>query len=104
MRVLQHNQEIIRWWHDTAALLQKLGLIGGSAVPTRATHTFDVEWVQESLNTLNNAGLDVDGEMGPKTTEAVKKYQTSRKLEADGWLGVLTLSQLEADMKDRPRK
>jgi peptidoglycan hydrolase-like protein with peptidoglycan-binding domain len=101
MRVLTHHREIIEHWHRTVALLQKLGLVGAEAAPMRATHTFDVEWVQESLNTLVDADLEVDGEIGPETVKAVKKYQGLRGLDVDGWLGVLTLSKLEEDMSKR---
>jgi murein L,D-transpeptidase YcbB/YkuD len=33
--------------------------------------------------------------MGPVTIAAVKKFQADNGLEADGWVGVLTLAKLE---------
>ena len=98
MRVLQHHQEIIKLWHDTTALLVKLGLVQPGAVPMKASHAYDVEWVQQSLNQVGGAKLQVDGIMGENTVKAVKDYQAKHKLEADGWVGMLTVAQLETDL------
>lgn len=64
-------------------------------------HAFDVKWVQEALNHLMHPDvkLKVDGVMGERTREAIHKYQTKRKLTADGWLGPLTLAALEEDIQ-----
>jgi len=35
----------------------------------------EIAWIQAALNLIDNAGLDVDGEWGPLTESAVKKYQ-----------------------------
>ena len=51
-----------------------------------------MEWLQESLNTLVDAGLEVDGEYGPATNKAVAEYQTENGLKADGWAGPETIS------------
>jgi murein L,D-transpeptidase YcbB/YkuD len=101
MRVLTHHREIIDWWHKTAALLQKIGLLPAGAEPAHASHPFDVRWVQSSLNTLSNAGLDVDGVMGVRTVAAVTNFQRDNKLTPDGWIGVLTLAKLEEKMQGR---
>jgi hypothetical protein len=98
MRIIPHTREIIDIWHRISALLQKMGLISGSIAPAHATHSFDVEWVQESLNTLTGSNLDIDGRIGPATTAAVTKYQESKGLDPDGWIGMLTLSAIEQDM------
>ncbi|WP_218160270.1 peptidoglycan-binding domain-containing protein [Amycolatopsis marina] len=55
-----------------------------------------VSRVQRSLNAATNAGLDVDGQFGPKTTTAVKNYQSSRKLGSDGIVGPNTWAALQA--------
>ena len=98
MRILQHHQEIIKLWHDVSDLLVKLGLVQAGVVPARATHAYDVEWVQQSLNQVGGAKLQVDGIMGENTVKAVKDYQAKHKLEADGWVGMLTVAQLENDL------
>ena len=94
MRILQHHQEIVKLWHDVSSLLQKLGLVSAAAVPMRATHPYDVEWVQKTLN-AQGAKLQVDGIMGEQTVKAVKQFQQDHGLEPDGWIGVLTTAKLD---------
>lgn len=48
-----------------------------------------VKWVQKRL-----PGLTVDGAFGPKTTAAVKTFQTQKKLTADGIVGLDTTQML----------
>lgn len=59
---------------------------------------YSVEWLQESLNTLDNAGLEVDGDYGPLTKEAVGKFQEQHGLEPDGWCGVQTQAAIDAEL------
>jgi len=54
-----------------------------------------VSWVQESINTLMNAGLEVDGNFGSVTENAVKKFQAANGLDADGVVGPSTIAKLE---------
>ena len=54
----------------------------------------DVEKVQKRLNKLIKAGLEVDGEYGPKTAAAVVRYQTKKKLDPDGEVGRKTAEAL----------
>lgn len=53
-----------------------------------------VKTLQILLNKYNRASLAEDGNFGSKTLAAVKAYQTSRKLSADGVVGGLTWGQL----------
>lgn len=53
-----------------------------------------VKTLQILLNKYNKASLAEDGNFGSKTLAAVKAYQTSRKLSADGVVGGLTWGQL----------
>lgn len=53
-----------------------------------------VKTLQILLNKYNKASLAEDGNFGSKTLAAVKAYQTSRKLSADGVVGGLTWAQL----------
>ena len=53
----------------------------------------DVKVLQTYLN-KNGYGLTVDGEFGTKSYEAVKKYQQSQKLTADGIDGKNTITAL----------
>ena len=54
----------------------------------------DVEKLQNYLNQVGNYGLTVDGNYGPKTEEAVKKYQSSNNLTVDGIAGDQTWGSL----------
>lgn len=44
----------------------------------------DVKWVQYALNLTNNAGLEVDGVWGSKSTAATKAFQKKYGLTQDG--------------------
>jgi peptidoglycan hydrolase-like protein with peptidoglycan-binding domain len=52
--------------------------------------------LQRALNAALNAGLTVDGDFGPKTTDAVKRYQSAQGLAADGIVGKNTWTALQA--------
>jgi peptidoglycan hydrolase-like protein with peptidoglycan-binding domain len=56
------------------------------------------EWLQESLNELIDAGLDVDGEYGPLTKNAVADYQKQNGLKLDGWAGPETINHIVSDL------
>jgi peptidoglycan hydrolase-like protein with peptidoglycan-binding domain len=53
-----------------------------------------VKWLQESLNELIDAGLEVDGDYGPATKRAVSDYQAKHRLEVDGWAGPETVNSI----------
>jgi murein L,D-transpeptidase YcbB/YkuD len=61
-------------------------------VPGVPTPNFTMTWLQESLNKLDNANLDVDGQYGPATKEAISKFQQKNGLVVDGWAGITTTS------------
>jgi peptidoglycan hydrolase-like protein with peptidoglycan-binding domain len=66
-----------------------------AATTSAATQSdFSMRWLQESLNKLNNAGLDVDGEYGENTRAAIMAFQRSNGLEVDGWAGVETSAKI----------
>jgi len=50
--------------------------------------------LQHVLNTVGPASLAEDGQFGPKTEEAVKKFQGNQSLTADGVVGPRTWSAL----------
>lgn len=65
-----------------------------SATPTRAIFYKnpvmtgnDVKWLQQALNIVNNAGLEVDGMAGPATGNAIKAFQAKYGLTQDGSFG-----------------
>jgi murein L,D-transpeptidase YcbB/YkuD len=65
-----------------------------------------VEWLQESLNLLNDGNLEIDGDYGKLTRVAVEDYQSSHGLKVDGWAGPETISsivnELEKESKEQP--
>ena len=59
----------------------------------------DIADVQTALNRLGY-NLNVDGINGPDTKKAVKDYQQTRGLTADGVIGPETMARLEAEMNN----
>lgn len=89
-------------------LLPLLAQIGKQMFPTiddrlapaaAASTMFDpirIKWIQTALNAIGgNPPLDVDGEYGPMTTEAVLQFQKAQGLVADGWAGDTTHAALQ---------
>ena len=57
-----------------------------------------VKWIQWHLYKLGYLKqTDIDGDFGPTTLSAVKKYQTDKKLDVDGVVGSGTRGQLKTD-------
>ncbi|MFE6104426.1 peptidoglycan-binding protein [Streptomyces laurentii] len=55
-----------------------------------------VSTLQKNLNTVQKAGLTVDGEFGPATQKAVKAFQTNHHLQADGEFGPQSAALMKA--------
>jgi len=53
-----------------------------------------VATLQDALNTVGSYGIGVDGVFGPRTVEAVKAFQRSAGLNADGTVGCATWTAL----------
>jgi hypothetical protein len=49
-----------------------------------------IRWIQESLNQVGRATLDVDGVLNPETTGAIRRFQQRHGLVVDGVVGPLT--------------
>ncbi|MBD1913256.1 peptidoglycan-binding domain-containing protein [Leptolyngbya sp. FACHB-8] len=54
----------------------------------------DVQRLQNSLNTLDFGPIDEDGVFGESTKAAIKSYQSSRGLTADGIVGPETWARI----------
>lgn len=86
---------------QTESKLSADGVVGpktwtSSSVTTRSGDRNDhVRGVQTAL-VGRSVQVEVDGSFGPGTVAAVKKFQTDRKLEADGVVGPLTWCALVA--------
>lgn len=53
-----------------------------------------VESLQRTLNARINSGLSVDGDFGPATEQAVRKFQESKQIEVSGTVDVATWKAL----------
>jgi hypothetical protein len=58
----------------------------------------EVTFVQAALNVARNYRLAIDGEFGPRTSEALKRYQDSVGVPSDGMLRDDLLDRLQYDM------
>jgi lysozyme len=89
------------WWHreydggfdrpDPGLDLRSPVLRKGSGGPGQQPH---VERLQRRLNTVDGAGLNVDGDFGDRTGEAVRAFQRARELTVDGVVGEETWTAL----------
>ncbi len=63
-----------------------------------------VRWIQHALNQVTGATLAVDGDYGPRTREAVRRFQQNRGLAVDGVVGPQTDATLRLALghADRP--
>ena len=55
-----------------------------------------VQWILKTEGCYSGAA-DIDGIVGPKTVEAIKRYQKKHGLTADGYAGPKTLAVMKAD-------
>lgn len=55
--------------------------------------SLDTKWIQGALNRAGYK-IDVDGDYGVKTHEAVKRFQEAHGLTVDGWVGPETIVEL----------
>jgi hypothetical protein len=99
--------EVLQKWPKLGPLVQDVfgGLFGTpshTTPPTTPTASeFDVKWLQTSLNTLGFGPIAVDGDMGPQTHEAIKKFQAAHGLTVDGWAGMDTIPAIYAELSKK---
>ena len=55
----------------------------------------DVLFIQEKLNSLGFDSGELDGVAGPQTRSAVREYQQTQKIPADGYVGYRLLQKLQ---------
>jgi peptidoglycan hydrolase-like protein with peptidoglycan-binding domain len=98
---------------DLLPLLKEIGKekfpdIDEKFAPAAAASTmFDpirIKWLQTALNVLGaNPSLDVDGEYGPMTQDAVLQFQKAHDLVADGWAGDTTHAAMQLALAEKPK-
>lgn len=84
---------------SVAAYPAYIGAVPAAPLPVPQGHAagiHGVAWLQTSLNTLQHAGLRVDGSYGRFTRMAVRAFQAAHGLAVDGLAGPLTLAAVEA--------
>jgi GH25 family lysozyme M1 (1,4-beta-N-acetylmuramidase) len=74
------------------------GMNQGVVLPPVEVATFSTEWVQASLNITDKAGLKIDGDWGPKTTQAVLDYQAANGLKKTGKVDDPTIESILSDL------
>jgi hypothetical protein len=67
-----------------------------------ASADFDIRWLQQALKTLGYAGVKVDGEFGRKTRAALKAFQKSAGLPADGVYTMVTRDKILQVLSNSP--
>jgi peptidoglycan hydrolase-like protein with peptidoglycan-binding domain len=92
MRLLRNRDRL----PDFSNLLDRLSV---NEVPLSEHAVGSVEWLQESLNTLNDAELEIDGDYGPATKQAVADYQKLKDIKIDGWCGPETLALIVEELE-----
>jgi uncharacterized protein (TIGR02594 family) len=66
--------------------------------PSLALDSDAIAWVQASLNHLEGAELELDGEMGPATRAAIAEFQDGSDLWATGLADKATVDAIIADL------
>jgi peptidoglycan hydrolase-like protein with peptidoglycan-binding domain len=79
-----------------AQLQENLGLKEAPAKAGLIPAAYDVEWIQRTLNNDLGLDIDVDGDYGPATKDAVTQFQRKYGLTpVDGWVGPVTAEKME---------
>jgi peptidoglycan hydrolase-like protein with peptidoglycan-binding domain len=66
--------------------------------------SYSATWLQESLNELLDAGLEVDGDIGEMTRKAIRMFQEEEDLEVDGWAGAGTCARILQRLEEKKKK
>ena len=86
------------WVHFDRRQLPSACSTGGYPILRQGSRSVYVLILQDGLNTLGFSTGSLDGAFGPRTNEAVRNYQTSRYLVADGIVGCLVWRSLQEDV------
>ncbi len=75
------------------SMKKNIGNVAGLARANKQME--DMKWIQASLNNILKIRLKVDGLMGEKTREAVRKFQKKFGLQVDGTPGPITKGKIK---------
>jgi peptidoglycan hydrolase-like protein with peptidoglycan-binding domain len=68
-------------------------------LPGTSQADYTAQWLQQSLNTVMDSNLKVDGNVGEATTAVVKQFQAKYSLPVDGMPGPQTCAALDAEVQ-----
>ena len=86
------------WVHFDKRALPAACITGGYPMIMQGTRGVYVLIAQDGLNTLGFSAGSLDGIFGPRTRDAVSRYQRSRGLIADGIIGCNTWLSLQEEV------
>ncbi len=66
---------------------------------SRGNTGIQVKYLQQLLNWLNDANLNIDGSCGPLTVSEIKKFQKNNGLTVDGYFGPKSLAKAKTIIK-----
>lgn len=88
------------WGGDYPELPSRGYYLKGDGYDTYQALRPQIRYIQEFLNWAINAGLELDGYYGQKTTEAVAAFQKKVGIKVDGSYGKQTLAAAKATRKN----
>ena len=104
LRFITHRDEVDRTVRDAIDVANRSYALATKIAPelvapyralvAPGTQQYDVAWLQQSLNALTGAGLEIDGVLGPITKRAIEDFQRRNGLTVDGWAGALTEAKI----------
>lgn len=107
LKLVANREKIAGLWGEIVPIVQVVrrnypkvkdlldDIAPGVTTPAPESESFSVEWLQQSLNTLDHAELEVDGDYGEATRKAVSDWQADHPpLVVDGWAGVATQASI----------
>lgn len=99
-KLIARRDDILAIWKAIQPLMPLIQeLLNGIKPDLEAPATpisFDMRWVQETLNLLGET-LEINGELDAATEAAVRKFQKAHGLTVDGDPGAVTRAWLHAE-------
>lgn len=110
LKLVANREKIVQAWGQIAPIIKQvreaypqirdlIDDIAPGVTEPDTSESYSVEWLQKSLNTLDNADLEIDGEYGDATKQAVSEFQSDHPpLVVDGWAGVSTQAAIVEEL------
>lgn len=111
LKLVANREKIAQAWDQIAPIIKQvreaypqvkdlIDDIAPGVTEPEPPESYSVEWLQESLNKLGaDPELEVDGEYGVATKEAVRNFQEDHPpLVVDSWAGVATQAAIAEEL------